>query len=115
MSFLKQRPDNGLEESSLVWLVHILDVHDGQVAVITEVSEGNAGTWLDSKIVERLSRHIKGYRNAEKVAVRETFLVDNAKVELGEVGRREEMGLAWWSKQVLRSIAPIVVSLSHEP
>lgn len=112
---LEQRPDNELENFSLVWPVYVLNVHDGQVAVVTEVSEGDAGTWFDSKIVDGLLRHIKGYGHAEEIAIRQTFLVDNAKVELGESGRRGNTGLACQSKQILGSIAPIVVFLSHEP
>lgn len=62
----------------LVWLVHIVNSDDGNVAVISEVAEGQASTWLSTDLLENVLVQVKADRHGEKVAVGETVVVDNA-------------------------------------
>jgi hypothetical protein len=62
----------------LVWLVDVLDRDDGQVAVVSEVSERNASTRLHTELVNSLLRCIKCDGNAEEVAIREPAVADDS-------------------------------------
>jgi hypothetical protein len=62
----------------LVRLVDIVDGQDGQVSVISRVPECDSGSSLDAKLVDHLSRHIKGNRHRKENAGREPVLPHNA-------------------------------------
>jgi hypothetical protein len=64
-------------ENILVRLVDILDCDDSQVAVITEIAQGNAGSRLHALAVYRLLRHIECDGHAEKVAIGEAAVGDD--------------------------------------
>lgn len=65
----------------LVRAVDVVDGDDGQVAVISEVTEGDTGTGLGLDLVNRLLRDIEADGHGEKVAINETVVVDNAAIE----------------------------------
>lgn len=61
----------------LVGAVDVVDSDDGQVAVVSEVTEGDAGTGLCLDFVNRLLEDIKTDGHREQVAVDETVVVDH--------------------------------------
>lgn len=63
---------------SLVGLVDILDGHDGEVAVVTEVAEDNASTGLHTDLVNGLLRDIEGDGHGEDIAVGKTLSLNDA-------------------------------------
>lgn len=66
----------------LVRAVDILNCEDGQVAVVTEVAQSDAGTGLDTILVNGLLRQVEGYGHAEEGTVDQTVLLDDAIVVL---------------------------------
>lgn len=63
--------------NSLVWLVHILDCDDSQIAVISEVAKGDASTGLDTQFANGLFRHVKADGHAEEVSIRKAQVLDH--------------------------------------
>ena len=64
----------------LVGAVDVVDSNDGQVAVISEVTEGDTGTRLCLDFVNCLLEDIKTDGHGEKVAVDKTVVVDHTVV-----------------------------------
>ncbi len=62
----------------LVGLVHILDGDDGQVLVVSEITQRDAGAGLHPKLVDGLLGHVEGNRYAEEHAVGKTVFLDDA-------------------------------------
>jgi len=62
----------------LVWAVDVLDGDDGEVAVVSEVAQGDAGAGLDALGVYCLLRHVEGDGYAEEGAICEAVVDDNA-------------------------------------
>ncbi len=60
-------PDH--QSSSLVRLVHIFHLDDGQVPVIAKVSKRDPSARLDSQFVDALLRRIEADGHAEEVAI----------------------------------------------
>lgn len=65
-----------------VGLVDILNSEDGQVAVVSQVAQGDAGTRLDGELIDALLGHIESDGHGEKVAIGETIVLDDAVVVL---------------------------------
>ena len=63
---------------SLVWPVDILDRDDGQVAVVTEITEGDASSGLDALAVYRFLRHVERDGDTEEIAIGEAVVGDDA-------------------------------------
>lgn len=89
----------------LVGAVNVVDSNDGQVAVVSEVTESDAGTGLCLDFVNRLLEDIKTDGHGEQVAVNETVVVDHTTLQSVSVN---VILLA------CRAV-PIVVLLVHEP
>jgi hypothetical protein len=62
----------------LVWLVDIVNGDDGQVAVITEVTKSNTGTWLHTKLLDLLLGDVESNWHGEEVAIGKTVILDDA-------------------------------------
>lgn len=65
----------------LVWSVNIVNGDDGKVAVVTEVTEGDSGTSLDTKLLNGLLGDVKSNWHGEKVAIGKTVVGDDTKSE----------------------------------
>jgi len=63
---------------SLVRLIDISDGHNGQVADITEVTERNSSTGLDTKLGDLVVRYVEADRHAEEVAICKALLLNDA-------------------------------------
>ena len=76
----------------LVRPVDIVDGDDGQVAVVAEIAQGDAGAGLEAHAVYRGLRHIERDGDTEEVAVGEAVLFDNAgktiSLEANPIARR---------------------------
>jgi len=70
----------------LVGLVDVVNGDDGQVAVVSEVTEGDAGTSLCLDFVNCLLEDIETDGHGEKVAVNETVGVNNATLQSVSAG-----------------------------
>jgi hypothetical protein len=66
----------------LVGAVDVLDGHDGEVAVVTEVAQRNARAGLHANLVDGCLRDIERDGHGKEVAIRETVLGDDALVVL---------------------------------
>jgi len=55
--------------NSLVGAVDVVNGEDGQVAVITEVTQSNASTGLELVLVDGLLVNIQGNRHGEDIAI----------------------------------------------
>ena len=62
----------------LVRLVDVLNGQDSQTAVVSEIPQGDTGAGLDLELVNGLLRQVERDRNAEKHAIGETAILDNA-------------------------------------
>ena len=65
----------------LVGAVDVVNSNDGQVTVISEVTEGDAGTGLCLDFVNCLLEDIKTDGHGEKVAVDKTVVVDHTRLQ----------------------------------
>ncbi len=61
----------------LVGLVNIINRDDGQVTVISRITQGKSTTSFDVQLVDLFFRDIKIYRYAEKVAICKTGFCDH--------------------------------------
>lgn len=68
----------GLVIYSLVGSVDVVDGQDGQVAVITEIAQGDALAGLEAELVNGLLRQVQGDGHGEEDAIGETVLLDDA-------------------------------------
>lgn len=91
----------------LVGLVNILDSDDGQVAVVTEVTEGDTSTSLDSELLNLLLGDIKGNGDGEEGSVGHAAVGDNSKIILA-------CAQAHKRNSSKGQHIPVVVSLVHE-
>ena len=64
-------------QNSLVWAVNIINGQDGQVAVVAEVTEGNAGTGLELVLVDDLLGNIEGNGHREDIAIGKAAVLDD--------------------------------------
>lgn len=71
---------------SLVGLVDVLDGQDGQVAVITEVSQGDPLAGLQAKFLNLGLGKVEGDGHGEKNAILEAVLLDNSVERIVSVG-----------------------------
>lgn len=60
---------------SLVRAVDIINCQDGQVAVVTEVTESNTSTRLKLVLIDHLLANIKGNRHGEDIAISKTTIL----------------------------------------
>ncbi len=67
----------GEGHNALVRLVNVLDREDGQVAVVSEVAQGNAGARLEAELVDGFLPHIKGNGHAEEHAIGKAVVLDD--------------------------------------
>lgn len=63
----------------LVRAVDILDGEDGQVAVISQIAEGDLSTRLDAKVVNLLLVHVQRDRHTEEGAIGKAESLNNAR------------------------------------
>ena len=61
----------------LVWLVNVVDGDDGEVAVISEVAQGDTGTGLHADLVNGLLVEVEADGHGEEVAVSEAVVLDH--------------------------------------
>lgn len=66
------------ERNSLVRAVDIVNGQDGQIAIVSEVAQGDAGAGLELAFVDNGLGHIQGDGHGEEVAVSETDIFANA-------------------------------------
>lgn len=66
----------------LVGLVDILDGDDGQVAVVTEVTESDTGTGLNSELLNLLLGDIEGNGDGEEGSIGHAAVGDNSNIIL---------------------------------
>lgn len=88
----------------LVRAVDVVDSDDGQVAVVSEVTEGDAGTGLCFDFVNRFLEDIKTDGHGEQVAVDETVVVDHTTLKSVSV----------FGHLLSCRAVPVVVLLVHE-
>lgn len=69
---LERQPGN-----LLVRLVDVVYGEDGEVAVVSEVTQGDAGTGLDLELVDGLLGQVERNRHAEEGAIGKTALLDD--------------------------------------
>lgn len=65
--------------NSLVGTVDVVNCQDGQVTVITEVTQGNAGTGLELVVVDNLLANVEGDWHGEDVAIGKTAVLTDTK------------------------------------
>lgn len=63
---------------SLVGAVNIVNGQDGQVAVVTEVTQGDAGTGLELVVVDDLLADVEGDGHGEDVAIGKAAVLADA-------------------------------------
>lgn len=94
---------------SLVGAVDVINGQDGQIAVVTEVTQGNARTGLELVVVDDLLVDIEGDGHGEDVAIGKAAVLADAmhmpSVFLG--------GDHFHSNRIIQSI-PVIVGLVHE-
>jgi hypothetical protein len=66
----------------LVGLVNIFNIYDGQIPIVSEITQSYSGTMLDAKGFDRSLRHIEGNGHAEKVAIGEAIVLHHTKILL---------------------------------
>jgi hypothetical protein len=71
--------------NSLVRLVDVVDGQDGEVAVITEVSQGDLLAGLQAKVVDLCLGHVQGDGHGEKDAILETVLLYDSGAQIVSV------------------------------
>ena len=59
----------------LVWLVNVVDGDDGEVAVISEVAQSDAGAGLHANLVDGLLVEVEADGHGEEVAVSKTVVL----------------------------------------
>lgn len=81
-------------EHSLVGAVDIVNGEDSQVAVVTEVTQGNTGTSLKLQGIDLLLGDIEGDRHGENIAISQTAVFTDTGeesvwygIKAGRVGR----------------------------
>jgi len=62
----------------LVRSVDIFNGNDGQISVISRISESDSGTGLDAQLLNSLFRYIEVYGHAEEVTICKTGFSDHA-------------------------------------
>lgn len=70
--------ENQLGLDSLVRAVDVVNGQNGQVAVVTEVTQGDAGTGLELVLVDDLLANIEGDGHGENVAIGKTAVLADA-------------------------------------
>lgn len=71
----RQKPKE--HENSLVRAVDIVNGEDGQIAIVSEVSRGDAGAGLELAFIDNGLGHVQGDGHGEEVAVGETDIFAN--------------------------------------
>lgn len=104
---LRVTSQNLLGLLSLVGPVDILDGDGGEVAVVSEVTEGDAGTGLDAEFVDLLPGNVEGDRDGEEDAVGKADVLDNSAGRLVMASPNTGGGRGMGS-------VPVVVLLVHE-
>lgn len=95
---------------SLVGAVDVVNGQDGQVAVVTEVTQGNAGTGLELVVVDDLLADIEGDGHGEDVAISKAAVLADA-VHTPSV----LFVLSLHSNRIICSEdIPVIVGLVHE-
>lgn len=67
----------GAERNSLVRAVDIVNGEDGQIAIVSEVAQGDARAGLELAVIDNSLGHIQGDGHGEEVAVGETDIFAN--------------------------------------
>lgn len=67
-----------LWQNILVRLVNIIDRQDGEIAVVAEIAQGDAGAGLEAEFGDGFLGHIEGDGHGEEEAGSETVLLDDA-------------------------------------
>jgi len=68
--------------NSLVGAVDIVNGQDGQVALVTEIAQGNAGTGLQLVLVDGLLVDIEGNGHGEDIAIGKAAVLTDTMREL---------------------------------
>lgn len=69
-------------KNSLVGPVDVVDGQDGQVAVVTEIAQGDALAALEAELINGLLRQVEGDGHGEESAIGETVLLYDAVISL---------------------------------
>lgn len=75
---LAQAPCSRSQSHLLIGLINILNGEDGEVSLIAEISEGDAGAGLDAQLVDGLLVDVQVDGHAEEGAVGEAVGLNNA-------------------------------------
>lgn len=104
--------------NSLIGAVNVVNGQNSQVAVVTEIAQGNAGASLELVVVDDLLGHVEGNGHGEDMTIGQTAVLANAgPVISGLFGdemlfqshhRPGFLAVAWY-----RGI-PVIVGLVHE-
>ena len=62
----------------LVWPVHILDCQDGEIPVVSKVTQRESCAGLDGQLIDLCLVYIEGNRHAEEQAALEPVLLDHS-------------------------------------
>lgn len=96
---------------SLVGTVDVVDGQDGQVAIITEITQGNAGAGLELVLVDGLLVHVEGNGHGEDIAIgKATVLADTKKASAIRLLGNGAIGPSFQSHHHI----PVIVGLVHE-
>lgn len=66
----------------LVWLVNILDIDNGQIAVVTEVTQRNASTRFHTELLDQFWCDVEGDGHREEVSVCKAIVFHNAETRV---------------------------------
>lgn len=79
LSILKIFVCNAFGPDSLIGTVDVINGQNGQVAVITEVTQSDPSTRLELVLVDHLLANIEGNGHGEDIAIRKTAVLTNAR------------------------------------
>lgn len=80
--------------NSLIGAVNIVNGQNGQVAVVTEIAQGNAGASLELVVVDDLLGHVEGNGHGEDIAIGQTAVLANAGPVISELFGGGRMAMA---------------------
>jgi hypothetical protein len=96
----------------LVRPVDVVYGEDSEVAIVSEITQGDAGTGLDLELVDGLLRQVERNRDAEEHAIGETALLDDTARGKTNVSTTPSQLTAIFSREL--DDLPIVVLLVQE-
>lgn len=76
--YLLDQANLQVAESLLVWPVDVVNGQNGEVTVVTEIAESDAGSCLDAEFLDRLLGEIEGDWHTEEVAICQAVVRNDA-------------------------------------